>query len=191
MEEQQRDYGNWRFRTGACDHKTVCGRDGRNDHLHREPGKGSDFVSIYRFKTGTRADLDLEDESADQKEEFYGKRNLLVEDNELNREISRELLANEGMIVEEAEDGDIAVDKIKNSDPGYYELVLIDIQMPRMDGFAATRQIRALKDPFLANIPIIVLKANAFDEDKQATVAAGINGHIAKPVDMRELKRCM
>lgn len=114
-----------------------------------------------------------------------------MEDNELNREISRELLANEGMIEEEAEDGDIAVDKIKNSDPGYYELVLIDIQMPRMDGFAATRQIRALKDPFLANIPIIVLKANAFDEDKQATVAAGINGHIAKPVDMRELKRCM
>ena len=160
-----------------------------------EPGKGSEFICTYRLKVGTRADLEEAEEGVDLKKDFYGKRILLVEDNALNREISKELLEREGMIVEEAEDGDIAVEKVKNSEPGYYEVILMDIQMPKMDGFTATREIRALKDPSLANIPIIALTANAFDEDKQSSMEAGMNGHVAKPVDMkelrRELKRCM
>ena len=160
-----------------------------------EPGKGSEFICTYRLKTGTRADLEETDESVNTGKDFYGKRVLLVEDNALNREISKELLEQEGMLVEEAEDGDIAVEKVKNSEPGYYEVILMDIQMPKMDGFTATRRIRALKDPFLANIPIIALTANAFDEDKQTSMEAGMNGHVAKPVDMKELrkelKRCM
>lgn len=160
-----------------------------------DPGKGSEFICTYHLKTGTRADLEAPDENVDLKKDFYGKRILLVEDNALNREISKELLEREGIIVEEAEDGDVAVEKVKNSEPGYYEVILMDIQMPRMDGFTATRQIRALKDPFLSNIPIIALTANAFDEDKQSSMEAGMNGHVAKPVDMKalrkELKRCM
>ena len=160
-----------------------------------EPGNGSEFICTYHFKIGTEKDLEQEQDHGETEEKFAGKRILLVEDNDLNREISREILENEGMIVEEAEDGDVAVEKVRNSAPGYYDLVLMDIQMPRMNGFDASRAIRALKDQRLANIPVIALTANAFEEDKKAAMESGMNGHVAKPVDIKELrkelKRCM
>lgn len=118
-----------------------------------------------------------------------GKKVLIVEDNELNREIARELLRAEGYIVEEAEDGRIAVDKIANSQVGDYDFILMDIQMPNMNGFEATRAIRQLENPILANIPIIAMTANAFEEDKKAAMDAGMNGHIGKPIHIEKIKR--
>jgi len=116
-----------------------------------------------------------------------GKRILLVEDNDLNREIAGEILSEAGLLVEEAEDGSIAIDKLREKGSGYYSLVLMDIQMPIMDGYAATQVIRGFENRELANIPIIAITANAFEEDKQKALEVGMNGHIAKPIDVQKL----
>ena len=118
---------------------------------------------------------------------LHGKKILLVEDNELNREIATEILQEEGIILDIAEDGDIAVEKMRNAKKGQYDLILMDIQMPRMNGYDATRTIRALPDPYASGIPIIAMTANAFEEDKQNAFAAGMNSHIAKPIDVSKL----
>lgn len=112
---------------------------------------------------------------------------LLVEDNEINLEIEVELLQDMGFSVETAVNGSIAVNKIKNSTHGEYDLILMDIQMPVMDGYQASKAIRQLEDPMLANIPIIALSANAFEEDRRKSSESGINIHIAKPIDIQEL----
>ena len=117
--------------------------------------------------------------------DFEGKKVLLVEDNELNREIAVDILEEEGMIVDTAEDGDIAVEKMRNAVPGQYDLILMDIQMPRMNGYDATRAIRELPNGF--EIPIIALSANAFKEDVDRSLAAGMNAHVAKPIDVKVL----
>ncbi len=116
-----------------------------------------------------------------------GKRILLVEDNDLNREIAGEILGEAGLLVEEAEDGSIARDKLLEKGPGYYSLVVMDIQMPVMDGYTATRAIRSFEDKELANIPIIAMTANAFEEDKRKALEMGMNAHIAKPIDVKQL----
>ena len=116
-----------------------------------------------------------------------GKKILLVEDNELNREIATEILEEEGIIIDTAEDGDIAVEKMRNASVGQYDLILMDIQMPRVNGYDATMAIRNLPDDRIASIPIIAMTANAFEEDKQNAVNAGMNGHIAKPLDVPKL----
>ncbi len=112
---------------------------------------------------------------------------LLTEDNELNREIAEEILTDSGFIVETAEDGTIAVEKVKNSAPGYYSLILMDIQMPKMNGYDATRAIRALDDPALAGIPIVAMTANAFEEDRRKAMECGMNAHVSKPIDVEKL----
>lgn len=109
---------------------------------------------------------------------------LLVEDNELNQEIAEAILLEAGFTVEIAENGQIAVDMLKDSEPGYYRLVLMDIQMPVLNGFKAAKAIRQLENRQLANIPILAMTANAFEEDKQEALRCGMNGHIAKPIDM-------
>ena len=121
------------------------------------------------------------------KESFAGKRLLLVEDNALNREIAMEILKEAGFLVDTAEDGAEAVERMKQAAPGQYDLILMDIQMPRMDGYEATRRIRALPDPRKADVPIFAMTANAFEEDRQNALRAGMNGHIAKPLDIRHL----
>ena len=123
----------------------------------------------------------------DLSRQLQGKRLLLAEDNELNREIAEELLSDSGFVVETAEDGTVALEKVKNSVPGYYALVLMDIQMPRMNGYDAARAIRALEDPKLAAIPIVAMTANAFDEDRKRALESGMNAHIAKPIDIKKL----
>ena len=125
--------------------------------------------------------------AADLKE----KKLLLVEDNELNREIALEILKGAGFVVDTAEDGAVAVRKIKQAAPGQYDLILMDIQMPNLDGYEATRQIRALPDAEKASIPIFAMTANAFEEDRQNALAAGMNGHIAKPLDVPHLLRVL
>ena len=112
---------------------------------------------------------------------------LLAEDNELNQEIAQAILEEAGFTVEIAENGQIALDMLKGSQPGYYQLALMDIQMPVMDGYEATRAIRALEDPGLASIPILAMTANAFEEDKQAALKCGMNGHISKPINIEKL----
>ena len=116
-----------------------------------------------------------------------GKRVLLVEDNEINSEIAEALLTENGFLVETASDGDIAVETVKNSAAGYFDLVLMDIQMPRMNGYDATRAIRALSEPTLARIPIIALSANTYPEDRKKAIESGMDEHAPKPVDMARL----
>ena len=123
--------------------------------------------------------------------DLKGKKLLLVEDNELNREIALEILKEAGFVVDTAEDGAVAVQKIKQAAPGQYDLILMDIQMPNLDGYEATRQIRALPDARKASIPIFAMTANAFEEDRQNALAAGMNGHIAKPLDVPHLLRVL
>ena len=118
---------------------------------------------------------------------FDGKRILLVEDNELNQEIAVEILQEAGFQVETADDGAAAVDRLKKAVPGQYDLVLMDIQMPVMNGYEAAEQIRKLEHTEISNIPIIAMTANAFEEDKKQALDAGMDGHIAKPIDIPEL----
>ena len=114
---------------------------------------------------------------------FEGKRILLVEDNSLNREIATVLLEETGAVVEEAENGLVAVNMVKNSSPGYYDLVFMDIQMPVMNGYDSTRHIRALERPDIKSMPIVAMSANAFAEDIKLCKESGMNEHIAKPID--------
>ena len=119
--------------------------------------------------------------------DFRGKHILLAEDNELNREIAVEILSKYGFVVDTAENGVEAVEKIKESKPGDYDLVLMDVQMPLMDGGEATRQIRALPDPALVKIPILAMTANAFEEDRKSALECGMNGFLSKPINIEEL----
>ncbi len=122
---------------------------------------------------------------------FKGKRVLLVEDNELNREIAEELLLENSFEVETAENGAVAVEKVKNSPPGHFDLVLMDVQMPVMDGYEATKAIRALGDERLASVPIVAMTANAFDEDRKKAAESGMNAHVAKPVNIPQLMQVL
>ena len=123
--------------------------------------------------------------------DLKGKKILLVEDNELNREIAIEILKGAGFVVDIAEDGEVAVQKMEQVPAGQYDLILMDIQMPNMDGYEATRRIRAMEDARKATIPIFAMTANAFEEDRQNALSAGMNGHIAKPLDIPHLLRVL
>ena len=119
--------------------------------------------------------------------DFKGKHILLVEDNELNREIAQEILREYGFLVDSAENGAVAVEKVSTAAPGSYDLVLMDVQMPIMDGYTATRKIRALDDPARAKIPILAMTANAFDEDRRNALESGMNGFLSKPIVIDDL----
>lgn len=122
-------------------------------------------------------------------EKFDGKRILLAEDNDLNAEIAIEILGESGFIIERAQDGKICCEMLEKSTEGYYNLILMDIQMPNMNGYEATKTIRAMKDEGKANIPILALTANAFEEDRREALKCGMNGHLAKPINVHDLMR--
>ena len=168
--------------------------------VESQPGHGSEFIVELNFRINSEeqspikedAPCSVNDKSMMQDNpDFSGKKLLVVEDNELNQEIAVEILHGLGFETDIAEDGAAAVEKIRTSADGEYDLILMDIQMPRMDGFEATRRIHALEDPKKAAIPIIAMTANAFEEDKRAAYNAGMNGHIAKPIDLSKLKKTL
>lgn len=156
--------------------------------VYSESGKGTRFeVSI---------DLKIDEETKESEapvvqDQFTGSRILLVEDNEMNREIAKDMLEDYGFIIEDAEDGDVAIDMVKkrvdSGDYGYYDYILMDVQMPRVNGYEATKAIRAMAWPENTYVPIIALTANAFEEDRQNALNAGMDEHLAKPIDIKKL----
>lgn len=165
---------------------------GRID-VKSKPDNGTAIKVVFEFKKAGDEDGEngkINQESDYKAKDFAGIKVLLVEDNELNREIATKILEENGLIVETAEDGDIAVDRLRMAELGDYDLVLMDIQMPRMDGYEATRRIRALK-PLEEHIPIIAMTANAFDEDRKLAIEAGMDDHIPKPISIDNLFKVM
>ena len=151
-------------------------------------GKGSTFTVTIPCRKASEADsLVKKNSNLCEKKCLNGVRILLVEDNEINTEIATELLTEKGCIVETANDGVACVDMIEKADADYYKLILMDIQMPIMNGYDATLTIRKMKDTKKASIPIIAMTANAFAEDTQKALSVGMNAHVAKPVDMNIL----
>ena len=159
--------------------------------IESEPGKGTKITICLDHRIASEADTAAyrakEALNVDPAEFAKGKRILLAEDNDLNAEIAEELLGEYGFEIERAEDGIICVDMLTKHEAGYYDLILMDVQMPNMDGYKTTGVIRELADQKLANIPIFAMTANAFEEDRQNALAAGMNGHIAKPIDITKL----
>ena len=153
-----------------------------------KPGEGSTFIVTVPCRKASKEDSPVNKNSNLRNERcLSGVRVLLVEDNEINTEIATELLKEEGCIVETANDGVACVDMIEKADAGYYKMILMDIQMPVMNGYDATLAIRKMKDTKKARIPIIAMTANAFAEDTQKVLSVGMNAHVAKPVDMNIL----
>ncbi len=155
--------------------------------IRSEEGKGTEVVIFLRHPLAGADEIPDEDITEKTEREpvnFTGMRILLAEDNELNREIASAILEDAGFVMETAENGKEAVEKLQASEAGYYAAVLMDLQMPVMDGYEAVRQIRNLPHPALSGIPVIAVSANAFEEDKNASLAAGMNAHIAKPIQV-------
>ena len=152
-------------------------------------GVGTKFTVDISFDMASEADVyrDQISEQPDVLEKLEGKRILLAEDNDLNAEIAIELLAEEKIVVDRAKDGAECLDKLEKAVSGYYDMILMDIQMPVMDGYDAAARIRRMKDEKKASIPIIAMTANAFAEDKQKAISMGMNDHVAKPIDMNVL----
>ena len=163
-------------------------------NVESELGKGTEITVDIPFDIPTLTEI--KDEEVDYEPEpeqfnFANKRLLLVEDNLFNREIATELLSDAGILVEEAVDGSVAVNMIKKSKPGYYSAVIMDVQMPVMNGYEATQMIRNLPDPQLSKIPVIAMTANAFDEDKQKAFQYGMNAYLSKPINIDDLMKVL
>ena len=157
-------------------------------NVSSKAGKGTKTTIVLSFPTATEEQIQSrkEEQSGQIFRNFKGKRILLAEDNELNAEIAMELLGERGLETEHVTDGVKCVETLKAKPEDYYDLILMDIQMPHMDGYEATKVIRALNGP-RSRIPIIAMTANAFEEDRQRAFEAGMDGHIAKPISINVL----
>ncbi len=165
---------------------------GGSIEVHSKEGEGSEFIVRIPFRLQKQEEMRLKEqqkkEAEKQQVELAGKSVLLVEDNLMNLEIAQEILSDWGMAVETAENGMRAVDFIRMRRPGFYDLILMDIQMPIMNGYEATREIRRMNQPGKSDIPIIAMTANAFEEDRKTALEAGMNAHVAKPIDLARLR---
>ena len=169
--------------------KNIVDMMGGTIRVESEVGKGTEFTVMLACEI---SELNPEQKEAiknkkqenrtESRRSYKGKKILLVEDNELNREIATAIMQEIGLDVDIAEDGTDAVNIMSSAEGRSYDLIFMDIQMPKMDGYTATREIRTLKDPKCANIPIVAMTANAFEEDREKAIRAGMNGHIAKPI---------
>ena len=176
--------------------KNIVDMMGGTIEVESQKGVGTEFIIRLELRLQAEARVANEDGTkqhghAEGVAEFAGKRLLLAEDNELNREIACMLLSKYGFVIDTAENGQEAVDLVAASAPDYYDLVLMDIQMPVMDGHEATRRIRSLEDKELAKVPVVAMTANAFDEDRKAAKECGMNGFISKPINMQELVQAL
>lgn len=160
--------------------KNIADMLGGTITVESEVGRGTTFTTVFRFRTPLPA-------PAPRAVRPACRRILLVEDNELNMEIETELLGELGFLIEPAGDGREALERVKNSLPGEIDLILMDIQMPVMDGWQASQAIRSLPDPALAGIPIIALSANVFESDIRRSMECGMNAHLKKPLDIPKL----
>ena len=151
--------------------------------IQSRPGQGTTVTLLLPHRLAESSPAAVLTQGTQQLS-FAGKRLLLAEDNDLNAEIAQELLQADGFLVERASDGVECIALLTDHPAGYYDLILMDIQMPNMDGYKATSLIRSMGDPALANIPIVAMTANAFAEDRQKALATGMNAHIAKPIDL-------
>ncbi|WP_295092788.1 ATP-binding protein [Ruminococcus sp.] len=164
--------------------------------VNSEEGKGSEFV-VYlpcRIVDISSADDEKTDKNIVDKagvHNFKGRKVLLVEDNEMNQMIARAILEEMNLIVDVAENGESAIRKITEYEAGYYSIVLMDIQMPVMDGYEAVKVIRSLEDKKKADIPIVAVTANAFEEDKKHALITGMNGHLAKPYNIPQITKTL
>ena len=156
-----------------------------------ELGKGSEFIITIPFEVPTLLEIEEDEDAVIKNFDFTGKRVLLVEDNAFNREIAVELLTDAGLEVDEANDGSIAVEILKNNPAGYYDVVIMDLQMPIMDGYEATRVIRSFEDIRIATVPIVAMTANAFSEDKKKALDCGMNAYLTKPINVKDLLKIM
>ncbi len=176
--------------------KNIVDLMGGDIRVESEEGKGTLFtVTLDLRLAGTWMQTEPPAGSAAVREkrvyDYRGRRVLLVEDNELNREIATSILEDTGMTVDSVNDGDEAVAAIQAAPADCYDLIFMDIQMPKMDGYAATRAIRALSDDRKAKLPIVALSANAFEEDKRKSHASGMNGHISKPISIEAIAKVL
>ena len=169
--------------------KSIVDLMGGTIEVFTSPGSGTKMVIRVKFRLAEESDLPKQEKTETETDTagFEGKRVLLVEDNLINMEIAEMILTQLGFTVETASNGKEAVDMVSASAPNCYDAVLMDIQMPVMDGYEATRAIRALPDPAAAGIPILAMTANAFAEDIREASEAGMQAHIAKPVDVNVL----
>ena len=140
---------------------------------------------------GKKICAENESDSIRKEIDFQNKHLLLVEDNELNREIAEAILAGYGFVVDKAENGAVAVEMVKQAPAETYDCILMDVQMPVMNGYEATKCIRALDNPELKNIPILAMTANAFEEDRRSALECGMNGFVSKPIEIDELSRAL
>ena len=155
--------------------------------IFSELGKGTEVVVSLKLQITDVSNVKTSAVKAKAEVDFAGKRLLLVEDNEMNREIASAILSELGFVIEQAENGAIAVDKVANSADGYFDIILMDLQMPVMDGYKATSEIRSLPNKALSGIPIVAMTANAFDTDRQRCLEVGMNAHVSKPIDVDRL----
>ena len=154
-----------------------------------ELGKGSEFTATIPLSIPSLTEIEEEQDIVIY--DFKGRRVLIVDDNQLNREILVEAMRDEGFVVDEAIDGSFAIEKLRDSEPGTYELVILDLQMPVMDGYETTRIIRNFQDPKVAEIPIVALTADALPEEKTRAFNCGVNAYLVKPVEMPSLLKVL